>query len=132
MRFCALIPELSVRDLDRSKGFYVDLLGFRVEYGRAEDKFLFLSLGEAQIMLEEVNGHWETGVLDYPLGRGVNFQISVDDLEPILCRLKQACVPLFREPRVSSYRVGDEFVREREFLVQDPDGYLLRFSQEMP
>lgn len=57
MKFCALIPELSVRDLVRSKDFYVDILGFRVEYERAEDSFLFLSLGEAQIMLEEVNGH---------------------------------------------------------------------------
>ena len=131
MKFCALIPELSVRDLDRSKGFYVDLLGFRVEYGREEDSFLFLSLGEAQIMLEEVNGHWETGALDYPFGRGVNFQIGVEELEPILCRLQEADIPLFREPRTISYRVGGGFVREREFLVQDPDGYLLRFSQDI-
>ena len=31
MKFNALIPELSVRDIERSKWFYVEILGFQLE-----------------------------------------------------------------------------------------------------
>ena len=72
MRFNQLVPELSVSDIENSKRFYTDVLGFRIEYERVEDKFVFLSLGEAQLMINEINGHWETGKLEYPLGRGIN------------------------------------------------------------
>lgn len=40
-------------------------------------------------------------------------------------------MPLFREP-ISNEDEGDETVfKQKEFPVQDPDGYLLRFSQEI-
>ena len=61
MKFNKLIPELSVSNIERSKLFYTEVLGFRIEYERVEDKFAFLSLGEAQIMIEELNDHWDTG-----------------------------------------------------------------------
>lgn len=131
MKFNALVPELSVTDIEQSKSFYTKLLGFQLEYERKNDKFAFLSLNNAQLMLEEMNGHWETGVLEYPLGRGVNFQIIVEDIQPIVSRLNQHAISLFREPFVSEYTTGDTNIKEIEFLVQDPDGYLLRFSQEV-
>ena len=62
MRFNALIPELSVTDIEKSKWFYIELLGFKLEYEREDDKFIFVSLEEeTQMMLEEINGHWDTG-----------------------------------------------------------------------
>ena len=45
MRFNQLVPELSVSDIEKSKRFYTDVLRFRIEYERVEDKFAFLSLG---------------------------------------------------------------------------------------
>lgn len=63
MKFNSLIPELSVRDIDNSKEFYINILGFKLEYERKEDKFAFLSLENVQIMIEEVNGAWNTGEL---------------------------------------------------------------------
>lgn len=57
MRFNALIPEMSVRDIERSKWLNGALLGFQIEYERTIDRFIFLSLGEVQMMPEEVNGH---------------------------------------------------------------------------
>jgi lactoylglutathione lyase len=51
MKFNALYPELIVLNLERSLQFYVEVLGFRCEYDRPEEKFAFLSLDEAQIML---------------------------------------------------------------------------------
>ena len=43
MRFNALIPEFAVRNIEKSKDFYVRVLGFKVEYERPESKFVFLS-----------------------------------------------------------------------------------------
>ncbi len=57
MKFNSLIPELSVNNIEESKRFYIDILGFKLEYERIEDKFAFLSLGDIQIMIEEVNGY---------------------------------------------------------------------------
>jgi len=37
-------------------------------YERVEDKFAFLSYGETQIMIEEINGYWNAGELQYPFG----------------------------------------------------------------
>ena len=131
MKFNALVPELSVTDIERSKWFYTELLGFRLEYERINDKFAFLSLNHAQLMIEEINGHWETDLLEYPLGRGVNFQITGADIPPIVNRLNKHAIALFREPFVSEYTTGETIIKEIEFLIQDPDGYLLRFSQEV-
>lgn len=131
MKFNALIPELSVKDIERSKCFYIEILGFQLEYERTNDKFAFLSLDGAQIMIEEINGYWNTGVLEYPFGRGINFQIKVDDIQHIVERLIQNEILLFREPTVNEYQSNETVIKEIEFLVQDPDGYLLRFSQEI-
>jgi len=131
MKFNALIPELSVKDIERSKWFYIEMLGFRLEYERTNDKFAFLSFNGAQIMIEEINGYWNSGLLEYPFGRGINFQIKVDDIQPIVERLTQNEISLFREPTVSEYKTNETVIKEIEFLVQDPNGYLLRFSQEI-
>ncbi len=132
MRFNALIPELSVTDIEKSKWFYIELLGFKLEYERVGDKFAFVSLEErVQIMLEEINGHWNTGDLTHPFGRGINFQIDIQDIQPVIDRLKKHNIQLFREPKVSEYKSNDTTFIQKEFLVQDPDGYLLRFSQEI-
>ena len=131
MKFNALIPELSVKDIERSKWFYLEILGFQLEYERTNDKFVFLSLDGAQIMFEKINGYWNTGLLKYPFGRGINFQIKADDIQPIVERLIQNEISLFREPTVSEYKTNETVIKEIEFLVQDPDGYLLRFSQEI-
>jgi catechol 2,3-dioxygenase-like lactoylglutathione lyase family enzyme len=129
MTFNALVPELSVSNIQESKHFYLDILGFHLEYERIENKFAFLSLGGAQIMIEEINENWNTAALEYPLGRGINLQISVRDVEALCQRLKYNQVPLFKEIFVSCYKVNDGIVNEKEILVQDPDGYLLRFSE---
>ncbi|MGE7916809.1 bleomycin resistance protein [Lysinibacillus xylanilyticus] len=117
--------------MEKSKWFYIEILGFQLEYERRNDKFAFLSFNGAQIMLKEINGYWNTGLLEYPFGRGVNFQIIADDIQPIVERLIQKEILLFREPTVSEYKSNETVIKQIEFLVQDPDGYLLRFLQEI-
>ena len=85
------------------------MLGFKLEYERIEDKFAYLSYGQAQLMIEEINGYWNTGELNYPFGRGINFQISVLNIEPIIERLNAHNIPLFREPTVAD--IFEEMVK---------------------
>jgi hypothetical protein len=75
---------------------------------------------------------WKTGEFEHPLGRGVNLQIqTVEKLDTLLSRLRRNNVPLFMEPEEKWYRKGDHEVGNRQFLVQDPDGYLLRFFEDL-
>ena len=128
MKFNALIPELSVSDIEKTKEFYVDILGFKIEYERPENRFVFVSLDECQLMLEEVNGNWAVGELVYPFGRGINFEMTVSDVDSLYQRVLDHHVPVFREMKVSQYRENDTMIIQKEFLIQDPDGYLLRFT----
>lgn len=129
MRFNKLIPELSVSDIKASKRFYTEILGFSIEYEREEDKFAFLSLGEAQLMINQINGHWETGRLEYPLGRGINFQIDIGNIDEIVAKIKDNGITPFKDIFVNRYKCDGVTYVEKEVLIQDPDGYLLRFSE---
>ena len=80
--FARLVPELDVFDLEQSRKFWGDMLGFRIAYQRPESRFMYLELQGAQVMLAQRNGNWETGVLERPLGRGINFQFLVDAVAP--------------------------------------------------
>ena len=72
-----------------------------------------------------------TGALDHSYGRGVNFQIMVDRLDPILAALDAAHWPLFEVPREAWYRTGSVEGGQRECLVQDSDGYLVRLAENL-
>ena len=128
-----LVPEMLVRDLACSFAFCRDLLGFTEKFGRPEDGFVYLEMGRAQIMLEAMpddpSDALVTGDLVPPLGRGLNLQIEVPDVRAIHDRLVAAGIALFRPLRRSWYREGERENGQDEFLVQDPDGYLLRFMQ---
>lgn len=131
MNFNKLIPELSVSNLADSIRFYVDILGFKAEYDRPADGFVFLSLDGAQLMLEQDNGQWVTGTMEAPRGRGINFQIEVDDLGSLYERVRKAGLNVFRERAEKWRKTGSVECGEVEFLIQDPDGYLLRFSESI-
>ncbi|ROQ40724.1 catechol 2,3-dioxygenase-like lactoylglutathione lyase family enzyme [Frondihabitans sp. PhB188] len=129
----ALVPELLVTDLDRSLRFWCDLFGFDIRYSRPAERFAYIALGSAHLMLEQigVGRNWVTGALEAPLGRGINFQITVPDAGALAEALNRADVELFLEPETRWYRVGDEDAGVRQFLVQDPDGYLVRFQSSV-
>ena len=129
-----LVPELLVADLGPSLRFWVGLIGFRVAYDRPEAGFAYLDRDGAQVMLDERNPasrQWLTGPLEAPLGRGINLQIEVAAVEPVLTRLEEAGWPLFMAVEDAWYRAGDMEVGQRQFLVQDPDGYLLRIGARL-
>lgn len=127
-----LIPELVCADYERSLAFYKDILGFLVDYARPEDRFAFLDLDGAQLMIEQpVDRAWITGDLTPPFGRGINFQIEVDDIQELHNRCRLHGIRLYMELEDAWYRRDDTLLGNRQFLIQDPDGYLLRFFQDL-
>lgn len=125
-----LATELLVADLGRSLSFWCDLLGFAIAYQRPEARFAYLERPDGiQLMLCQRDGEWETGPLEHPYGRGVMLQIHVDRLEPVLAALMQRGWPLHTGLREVWRRVGDRQGGQREFWVQDPDGYLVMVAE---
>ena len=121
----SLIPELS--NIDISKKFYLDL-GFKIRYERKENKFCFLQLEGNQIMIEENNDNWNTGKLEHPYGRGINLSMTVSNIEKMYEILKEKNIKFFLDLEIHEYRIDDKISYDKEFLIQDPDGYLLRFN----
>lgn len=127
MKFNKLIPELSVTDIEKSKEFYIKL-GFRVLYERKKDKFAFLELEGNQIMIEQINDNWNTGKLEYPFGRGINISMSIDNVIEYYNKLVYNNIKMYKDLMLNKYRVDDYEYEDIEFLIQGPDGYLLRFN----
>jgi catechol 2,3-dioxygenase-like lactoylglutathione lyase family enzyme len=129
-----LVPELICSDLDKSLDFYVGLLGFVVLYARPEDRFAYLDRGGAELMLEEfapgarmlANAPFER-----PYGRGINFQIRIEDAETLYAAVIGAGPPPFLPLEERWYRRDDIEIGTRQFIVEDPDGYLIRLQQDI-
>ena len=131
----SLVPELEVTDTPASLAFYTQVLGFAVVYDRPEEGFAYLRLGTAELMLDQYNlgRSFDTAgtPMTRPFGRGVNLQIRVDDIAPLLANLAAINHPLHLPVEDRWYRKGAVETGNRQFIVADPDGYLLRFYQDL-
>lgn len=128
MEWNPMVPELSVADLAASLRFYVDVVGFTVLFERTDPPFAYLDLAGAQLMLEEDHdGAWRVAPIEPPRGRGINLQIEVPDVHRVQGRLLESGVSLFGPLREGRYETSEGEFAQLELLVQDPDGYLLRF-----
>lgn len=136
-----LVPELDVTDLDAALGFYTDVLGFEVVFQRRAERFTYLERDGVELMVEEAAGpgrRFHTAPLETPFGRGVNFQLPVDDLDAVHARATrwgaEVVVPVEeRWYRVDVTRTTGRWAVEgpteagnRQFVLADPDGYLWR------
>lgn len=132
LEFSKNIPELSVTNLENSLNFY-KTAGFKVEYDRPENKFAFISLGKIQFMLQEIadNDKWDVAPLSYPFGNGINFQLEVENLDEIYNSFKNSNYKITFDIEENWYRQDNKLLGNKEFLIQDPDGYLLRFSEDL-
>ncbi|EKD62138.1 MAG: hypothetical protein ACD_52C00290G0002 [uncultured bacterium] len=132
MEFLPILPELYVTDFKESLEFYVDILEFKVEYTRKRPNFAFFSYQGSQLMIQELGpGEKEAEQLEHPFGRGINFQIGTDNVATIMESLKKHNYSLKRGIKDSWYKAGKTSYGCREILVNDPNGYLLRFSEDL-
>lgn len=131
LEFNPNLPELSVDNLEKSLDFY-KTLGFKVEYEREKDKFAFISLGKIQLMLQEITGpnKWDLAPLSHPYGNGINFEFDLDSISEVYEKVKESEYKITFDLEQNTYQCGEKKVTNREFLIQDPDGYLLRFAEE--
>ena len=136
-----MVPELDVTDLDVSLGFYVGVVGFTVVFERQRERFAYLALEGAELMLQEAAGpgrRFRTAALEHPCGRGMNLQIAVRSADSIYRAVldagMQPVVPMEERwydvevvaPSGKWNAAGPMQAGNRQFVVADPDGYLLR------
>ena len=124
LRLRSVAASLTVSDLEKSIGWYRDVLGFTVgerweEAGRTRG--VQMKAGACDIMLDQD---------DFAKGRdrrkGEGFRIwvaTIQDITAIAARVKAAGWPLDREPSETPW--GDW-----AFAVSDPDGFKITFVQE--
>ena len=130
----AIVPELYVEDLDASLSFYIRTLGFQVSYRRPEDRFAYLEREGAELMLEEAAGpgrRFHTAPLEHPFGRGMNLQIACTNVTRLHAKVIAAGGEVVIPLETRWYRAGPVEKGNRQFVVADPDGYLLRFFEDL-
>ncbi len=69
--------------------------------------------------------------LTRPYGRGMNLSIDVDDVEKVHAAVTRAGHELFLPLEKRWYDRRDDAIGVHQFVVQDPDGYLLRLTQNI-
>lgn len=136
-----LVPELDVADLTSSALFYADVLQFRTLFARPAERFAYLERDGVELMIQEAAGpgrRFRTAPLDRPYGRGVNFQLRVEDVDAVHTRAIEAGFDVVVPIEERWYRVdvaetggrwqtaGPAAAGNRQFVVADPDGYLWR------
>ena len=126
-----MVPEFWCSNFEPSLDFYTNVLGFEVVQRFEQNLHAYLELEGAQIMLAswEQDGTWETGPIEKPLGRGLNFQIIVGDVQALYEKILASGHEPFVAIYTKEYWRRDQMDTRTEFAIQDPDGYLLRFTQ---
>jgi catechol 2,3-dioxygenase-like lactoylglutathione lyase family enzyme len=130
--WAALMAEMMVEDYPRSLAFWSGPMGFAVAFTRPAQKLACLAHSDgAQVMIYQRDGYWETGPMQAPFGRGMVVQVYVSDAEEMAVRMTAAGVPFYVALREKWRDWGDRMGGQREFLVQDPDGYLVMVAQRI-
>ena len=108
-----IIPILSVRDLAGSLRYYVDVLGFGVDWGdEAAATMASVSRdGKAIMLCRQEQGQPGTWIW-----------IGVEDIEPLYHRFTERGARVVEAPT--------HYPWAYEMRVQDPDGHVLRFGSE--
>ncbi|MDA0269699.1 MAG: VOC family protein [Chloroflexi bacterium] len=128
----SLVPELIVSDLDRTIAFYCDVLRFEIAYSRPEERFAYFAHGNAHLMVEQPVGRsFLVGPLEHPYGRGINIQIEVPDVAALYAAVNAAAAPIHLPIEDKWYRRDEVLLGNRQFVVQDPDGYLMRLFESL-
>jgi catechol 2,3-dioxygenase-like lactoylglutathione lyase family enzyme len=136
-----LVPELDVTTLAASLRFYADVLQFRILFERSAERFAYLERDGVELMIQEAIGpgrRFRTAPLELPCGRGVNFQLCVEDVDAVHARAVAAGIDIVAPIEERWYRFdvaesggrwqakGPTEAGNRQFVLADPDGYLWR------
>jgi uncharacterized glyoxalase superfamily protein PhnB len=130
-----LTPELYCTDIKVSLPFYTHMLGFDIQYQREENGFAMLERQGSRIMLDQIMPDspraWLIAPLEAPFGRGMNLQMKTDRIDEFYTHVQKEGARIFLPMEEKWYRCDDVYLGHRQFIVQDPDGYLLRFFENL-
>lgn len=113
-----ILTNICSDDLQKSKEFYVELLGFNVKYD--SDWYVQLcSPEDSEIEYGIIQRSHDLVPREYqkfPTGMYVTFVVS--DIDALYQKALNMGLPILQEPR-------NEFYGQRRFLVKDPNGCLI-------
>ncbi|NKB38948.1 MAG: lactoylglutathione lyase [Gammaproteobacteria bacterium] len=119
---------LRVGDMEKSKSFYVDVLGMSLirEHKFPEGEFTLAFIGygdEADSTVLELTHNW--GQSDYELGNAYgHIAIGVDDVYSACEKIREAGGKIVREP--GPMKGGTTVIA----FVEDPDGYKIEILED--
>jgi uncharacterized glyoxalase superfamily protein PhnB len=120
-RFNKIMPVLRVADMQKAVTWYTQVLGFEVIWrspGDGGGENCMLQAGAIDLMLS-------TGAhLGGPSTLTGTLYFNVDGVEELFTRIKDRVAVV--------WPLADQDYGTREFGIQDSDGYLLAFAEELP
>lgn len=126
-QFPSAVPEIPVSNVEKAAEYYVNVLGFRFDWGNDEGGIGGISQGDCRMFLTHVPFHQ-----CYGTGGPVMVWLNLDSNEEVnelYRRWQQAGAKIVSEPEDKPWRL-------REFRIADLDGNQLRvfydFSSELP
>jgi len=110
---------LAVRDLDASTRFYIDVLGFRRDFGDGSDGWSFLSRDAFKLMLGECPDERPAG----ELGDHSYFAyLVVDGVDALHREVSARGAEILSAPADKPWGL-------REFAIRTPDGHRMTFGE---
>jgi uncharacterized glyoxalase superfamily protein PhnB len=113
---------LAVRDLKESTQFYIDVLGFRRDFGDGSDGWSFLSRDTFKVMLGECPDEKPAGELG---AHSYVMYLTVEGLDRLYRELAARGAQVISEPASEPWGL-------REFSIRTPDGHRIRFGEPIP
>ena len=123
---------MRVQDYQAALDRWCDLIGMTAVFTRPAQKLALLQHKDgAQVMIYQHDGDWETAAMQAPFGRGAIIQVFVADVAAVHARFAAANHAFYVDLREKLRDWRDRLDGQREFLVQDPDGYLVMVAQRI-
>jgi catechol 2,3-dioxygenase-like lactoylglutathione lyase family enzyme len=110
---------LAVRNLEESTRFYIDVLGFRRDFGDGSDGWSFLSRDNFKVRLGECPDAKPAGELG---DHSYFVYLTVEGLDELHQELSARGAPVASEPEDQPWGM-------REFSVRTPEGHRIRFGE---
>ena len=134
-RNSTIAPGIKVRDMQTSLDFYTKTLGFLTIDKLATKKGIVfhasVGMDSPALMLSPMNGglhlRGAKEASETKVGLGVNFRFAMTgtrELDEYFNEIRVKGITIIHEPRTESW--GD-----REFTIEDPDGYQLTFTEHV-